>query len=322
MTAEPPREPTKKSRLAGWFKLAGTIAMFAILSYVIPLKEVWSSLIRVNPLVWLGVFASYVAGHALAAAKWRSLIGQSVPYWAALRAHFAGLAASLALPGVAGGDVVRAGLMMRNNVRKADLVLASLVDRVIDTATLLAISAVGVAMLGAQAGLDDSWVYIAAAGLTVVGFASVMMLRPIAGFIGRIKAGGKAGRLLALLSEALGRMGGRKTTILVCVVMSIAIQAAFAMLNAALSSSIGGPDSVALWLFAWPLAKLIATLPISIGGLGVREAGLSSLMAPFTPTSAPIIAASLMWQTVLVAGGLLGAFAQVARPFIQTLKRT
>lgn len=322
MTAEPQQEPTEKSRLAGWLKLAGTTAMFAVLFFVIPLNEVWSSLVKVNPFVWLGVFAGYVFGHALAAAKWRNLIGESISYWDALRAHFAGLAASLALPGVAGGDVVRAGLMMRSNVRKADLVLASLVDRVIDTATLLAISAVGVALLGTQVGLDESWVYIATASLTIIGFVSVMMLRPIAGLVGRIKAGGKAGRLLALLSEALQRMAGRKTTILACVVMSIAIQAGFAILNAALSHSIGGPDSVALWLFAWPLAKLIATLPISIGGLGVREAGLSSLMAPFTPTTAPVIAASLMWQTILVAGGLLGASVQVARPFAQTPKRT
>ncbi|MDZ4761878.1 MAG: lysylphosphatidylglycerol synthase transmembrane domain-containing protein [Alphaproteobacteria bacterium] len=322
MTADPPQEPTRKNRLLGWLKLAGTVAMFAILFFVIPLNEVWASLVKVNPLVWLGVFVGYLAGHTLAAAKWRALIGEPIPYWTALKAHFAGLAASLALPGVAGGDVVRAVVMMRAKVRKADLVLASLVDRVIDSVTLLAISAIGLAMLGAQAGLHDSWVYIATVGVAIIGFASVMMLQPIASFIRTIKAGGSAGRLFALLSEALGRMAGRKTTILVCVVMSIVIQTAFAMLNAALSASIGGPDSVALWLFAWPLAKLIATLPISIGGLGVREAGLSGLMAPFSPTTAPVIAASLLWQTIVVAGGLLGAFVQVASSVAQTPKRT
>lgn len=318
MTAE---QQTGKNRLIVWFKLAGTLATFAVLFFVIPFNEVWTGLTKADPLVWLGVFAGYLAGHAFAAAKWRSLIGEPIPYWTSIKAHFAGLTANLFLPGVAGGDVVRAGVMMRTGVRKADLVLASLVDRVIDTATLLAISAIGVAMLGAEAGLNEGWVYIATIGLTVLGLVGVVMLRPIASLVGNIKAGGKVGRLLALLSEALGRMAGRKLTILVCVVMSIAIQAAFAVLNAALSASIGGPDSIALWLFAWPLAKLIATLPISIGGLGVREAGLSGLMAPFTPSTALVISASLMWQTIVIAGGLLSTVVQIALSASQAVGR-
>lgn len=321
MTAEP-QEKSQKSKLATWLKLAGTFAALAILFLVVPIKDVWAGLTRANPLIWLGVFAGYLIGHAFAAIKWRSLIGEAIPFGTALQAHFAGLTASLFLPGVAGGDVVRAGVMMRTSVRKSDLVLASLVDRVIDTATLLAISAIGVALLGAEAGLHQSWVYGATAGLAVIGLICVMMLRPIAGLLGRIKAGGKIGRLLALMSEALARMAGRKVTILICVGMSVAIQAAFAMLNAALSGSIGGPDSIALWLFAWPLAKLLATLPISIGGLGVREAGLSSLMAPFTPQTALVIAASLVWQTVVIAGALLSAVVQAARSATQMMKRT
>lgn len=320
MTAEQ-QTAGKRGRIA-WLKLAGTLAAFAVLFFVIPFNEVWTGLSRANPFVWLGVFGGYLAGHAFAAAKWHSLIGEPIPYWTAMKAHFAGLAANLFLPGVAGGDVVRAGVMMRTGVRKADLVLASLVDRVVDTATLLAISAIGVAMLGAEAGLSEGWVYIATIGLAVVGLISVVMLRPIASLVGNIKAGGKLGRLLALLSEALGRMAGRKLTILVCVVMSIAIQAAFAMLNAALSASIGGPDSIALWLFAWPLAKLIATLPISIGGLGVREAGLSGVMAPFVPTTALAISASLMWQTIVIAGGLVGTVVQLALSASSAVKRT
>lgn len=321
MTAEP-QQTARKSKLVAWLKLGGTLSAFAVLYFVIPFDEVWTGLIRADPLVWLGVFAGYLAGHAFAAAKWRSLIGQPIPYGTALKAHFAGLTANLFLPGVAGGDVVRAGVMMRTGVRKADLVLASLVDRLIDTATLLAISAIGITMLGAEAGMHESWLYIATISLAVLGLVVVVMLLPIARAIGSIKARDKVGRLLALLSHALERMSERKLTIFVCVAMSIAIQAAFAMLNAALSASMGGPDSIGLWLFAWPLAKLIATLPISIGGLGVREAGLSGLIAPFTSATALAISASLMWQTIVIAGGLLSTFVQIVLSASRAFKRT
>jgi glycosyltransferase 2 family protein len=34
-------------------------------------------------------------------------------------------------------------------------------------------------------------------------------------------------------------------------------------------------------LFAWPLAKIAAVVPITQGGIGVREAALVVLLAPF-----------------------------------------
>ncbi len=294
-----------------WLKAAGTISAFVALFLFIPLGDVWGSMIAVNPAIWAGVFLAHIAGHCVAAAKWRNLIGGGIPYSAALRAHFSGLAANLALPGVAGGDVVRAGMMMRSPVAKSDLVLGSLIDRIIDTATLLAIAAAGAAMLGDAGGGDFSWTYAATAILAAAGIAAVFLLQPMAKVFAALHAKGTGGKFTGLLAEALERMSRRKLTILWCVLLSIAIQATFAVLNATLSASIGGPSSIAMWLFAWPLAKLIATLPISIGGLGVREASLSGLFAPFGMAAAPVVAASLMWQTIVIAAGLVGALAAI-----------
>ena len=36
----------------------------------------------------------------------------------------------------------------------------------------------------------------------------------------------------------------------------------------------------AVWLLAWPLAKLIALAPVSLGGIGVREVALATLLLP------------------------------------------
>ena len=60
-----------------------------------------------------------------------------------LRAHFAGLVANLSLPGVAGGDVVRAALLFPRFLRQGRLALGSIADRLIDTIGLLLIAAVG-----------------------------------------------------------------------------------------------------------------------------------------------------------------------------------
>ena len=62
----------------------------------------------------------------------------------------------------------------------------------------------------------------------------------------------------------------------------------------------------AVWFFAWPLAKLIAIVPVSLAGLGVREASLAGLLAPLGADPATVVAVGLLWQSVLLATGLAG----------------
>jgi glycosyltransferase 2 family protein len=65
-----------------------------------------------------------------------------------------------------------------------------------------------------------------------------------------------------------------------------------------------------IWLFAWPLAKLAAVLPLTQGGIGVREAALVALLAPFGAAAPLVLAAGLVWEGVIIAGGLIaGAVA-------------
>jgi uncharacterized membrane protein YbhN (UPF0104 family) len=69
-----------------------------------------------------------------------------------------------------------------------------------------------------------------------------------------------------------------------------------------------------VWLFAWPLAKLAAVLPLTQGGMGVREAALVALLTPFGAPGALVLAAGLVWEGVIIAGGLLsGAIALILR---------
>jgi len=60
-----------------------------------------------------------------------------------------------------------------------------------------------------------------------------------------------------------------------------------------------------VWLFAWPLAKLAALLPLTQGGMGVREAVLVALLLPFGAASSLTLAAGLIWEGIIIAGGLI-----------------
>ena len=81
------------------------------------------------------------------------------------------------------------------------------------------------------------------------------------------------------------------------------IQATFLILTARLAAPCGLELPLRVWLFAWPLAKLAAVLPLTQGGIGVREAALVALLAPFGAASHLVLAAGLAWEGIIIAGG-------------------
>ena len=310
MAAAKTRPVLTKKSIAGVVRIvASAIVLAAVLKFV-SADAVLDQMRATSPLAWLAALAGFVAGHMFAAAKWRWMIGGAIPYRQALRAHFAGLAANLALPGVAGGDLVRAGLVMKGSARKTALAVGSLADRLIDTASLIVIAAIGAIWLGARAGVDVAALSAAAAATIAAGGIGIAQLTNISRLARRIGAKGRFGAIIADVAAALDEMATRRGVLIGCILLSVAVQLAFACMNALIAIQIGVAAPVAAWVFAWPLAKLIATLPISFGGLGVREASLAGLMAPLGYPAAGVVAASLIWQTVLYAGGALGAAAQ------------
>ncbi|MCP3701412.1 MAG: flippase-like domain-containing protein, partial [Alteromonas sp.] len=90
--------------------------------------------------------------------------------------------------------------------------------------------------------------------------------------------------------------------------LSLCIQSCFVLLNAFLGNDIGIMLPLGIWFFAWPLAKLTALMPISLGGLGVQELALTGLLKPFGVTPSQALAQALLWRGVFVATGLAGGF--------------
>ena len=99
-----------------------------------------------------------------------------------------------------------------------------------------------------------------------------------------------------------------------CFGLSVFVQSVFVGLNILLASAAGVEASAAAWFFAWPLAKLVAMAPISLGGLGVREASLAALLVRFGAAPSKVVGVGLLWQTILFAGGLLGGIGLLLLP--------
>lgn len=291
-------------------RIGVSFAILLVITMFVPVGELFDRIKQISPTLWLAVFGGFLAGHAISAAKWRWMIGGAVSYPRALKAHFAGLAANLALPGVAGGDLVRAGMVMKGSDRKTALAIGSLAERLIDTAALLVVAAAGAFWLGARAGVDPNGLGVASAVMIATGVAGVIFMKSIGAMLKKAPLSGKPGALLHDAADAMVELASRRGVIVACAIVSIFVQFAFALMNGLIAQNLGAGTSLAAWVFAWPLAKLVATLPISFGGVGVREASIAGLMTPLGYAAAGVVAASLVWQSIQIAAGLLGGAVQ------------
>ena len=275
------------------------ILLGAILA-LLPISQVWGAILRIPPWLWVFVFVLFLVGHVTAAAKWWLLVaqGSNVGFLAALRAHFAGLGANLCLPGVAGGDVIRAGMIFRDTDNKARVALGSLADRLLDTIALLLLAGFGaIWTFGAEA-------FKSGPLLLVVAFVILATLACVlaAVILPRIATAG----ILAKLATALEELRRNPGRVALCLSLSLLIQAGFVGLNVTLATASGLDVPTSAWYFAWSMAKLIAIVPVSLAGLGVREASLAVLLTPVGADPVKVVAVGLLWQSILFAAGMVG----------------
>lgn len=293
-------------------RAGGSGLALGLIFWFLPREAILAGFARLTWPLFLSVLGVFLLAHVAAAAKWWCLMGRAIPFTAALRAHFAGLAANLCLPGAAGGDAVRAGLAhaaLRDGPRVA---AAAVGDRLIDMVGLVCLMLSALLWLrggegGAGAGLAAS-----VAGLVLAAAVAGLYVFPRVARAAWDRWPGLPARGLALrLADAFAGLGQRPGLLAFALVLSMAIQAVLIWLSIRLATPMGVAVPVAAWFFAWPLSKIIATLPISLGGLGVRESSLAALLLPFGAAAPAVVAAGLAWQGVLYLAGALGALVLV-----------
>lgn len=317
---DPEDDPSKKRWRTGRFafRLFLSASVLWIVFQQIGQDDVLAAWRTVPLGGWSATLLAFVALHVLSAFKWRlyvNLADGGLARLEACRCYFAGLFANLCLPSLIGGDVLRAGLAMRTTRSRASVVVAALADRLVDMSVLCGLAALGFLLTPTVEERPESL----NAGL-VLGLAATVIVIGMVGTWVALHAfpfrrwPRKVRRIHVRLLRALRALLARPARALLGVLLAFAIQAGFVLVNARLGALVGLEMPLVLWFFLWPLAKIAAMLPISLGGLGVREAAFAGLVAPFGMAASLAVAQSLLWQSVLIVGGLCGgAFFAVTR---------
>ena len=307
-------ESTKSGKRA-WrgaaLRIGGSVATLALLFWMLPVDQLWQAIRRVPLGVFLGVMAIYLTAHTLAAAKWRMMVnlaGAGLNFPQAAQCYFTGLFGNVFLPSVVGGDVIRAGLALRWGKNRAGTLFGSLLDRLLDVASLGLLAGLGALLLPGALDARSRSIFLTLVVVFALGGAAglaLILLTPVRKFPF------KGRRKLARLRHAMRSMARAPFRVGLALLAAILIQGTFATLTAILAKPCGLDLPLHIWLFAWPLAKVAALLPVTQGGIGVREAALAALLLPFGAPAVLTVAVGLVWEVVLVVGGLAGGGASM-----------
>jgi len=276
----------------------------ALVAFVSP-GELVAAASRLTPELMVPALSLYLVLHLLGTLKWQIMInaaGAGLSFVHSARCYYAGLFSNTFLISLVGGDVVRAGMAIRYARSKAGLLVGSLVDRLFDVAGLLAIT-IGGALWMPSLGDDQSRLLyrglLLGAGMLAISVVGLFVLLSVRRLPFKVR------RLLVRLRVATHAVVRQPHLVLLAVVIGIVLQASLVLMNAWLGAVCGLHLPLWAWLFAWPLAKIVSMLPVSLGGLGVREAALVSLLVPFGADAASVVAAGLAFEAVIIGGGLV-----------------
>lgn len=296
----------------GWFFLllrwAVAGAILGLLLYLLPMAPLRNALSQVPLMRLLVVLLIYLVALTGGITKWHTVVnaaGAQLKFAQSAQCYASGLFGALFLPSIIGGDVARLAVGISHSPRPAAVITGNVADRFLDVAAQLTLVTVGLLLLPGSlpATLQGPARHVILAGVLAAAIFLALLkivLRPL--LRGRSI---RTRRRLAQLRHAVRSVSRRPGRLLFGWVLGTSVQGTYILLTAVVGVSCGLGIPLRVWFFAWPLAKIAAVMPITQGGIGVREAALVMLLAPFGAPAAQVLATGIVWEGIIIAAGLL-----------------
>ncbi|MFI5294075.1 MAG: lysylphosphatidylglycerol synthase transmembrane domain-containing protein [Thermodesulfovibrionales bacterium] len=295
-----------KINKAAFFALKLLVSAFSL--YLVFLKadihQIISMLRKIGPAAFLLASLLYMVSICGATLRWKLLLPDKFRFRRLFSLYMIGSFFSSFLPGVIGGDVVKA-YYLNKDAKKLSLTLASVfMDRYLGYVSLMIIGMAAYPFaLPFFGGSGYKWTMPAIFIAFVIG--SVLFF------------GLKLGRRFKTVSEFYEYfvlLKAKKDVIAKAVAISLGIQTMGFIAVAVLASAMGEKIPVLLLFVVLPIIITITSLPISISGLGVREGSFVVLLGLIGIPPAVATSLSLAWFFSTFVGGAPGLIAYIRQP--------
>lgn len=247
---------------------------------------------------------------AFGALRWRLVLMASarqdaanISPFLAFRLYYASIFFNSFLPGTFGGDVIRAISTRTLGVTTGASVHSVVLDRVLALAALLAMALPALPLVWGGIGLSST-ILTAGVGLILAGGLAYLGVGGLAR-LARFKA--QIDRVILSFWRALSNLLSHPGPLLIAVPLALGAHAAYCVAAFLLAQSLGVELSLVDALTLVPLVLLFSTLPISIGGWGVREVGAIGLLGLVGISSHEAVIISLQFGAISVLMSLPGA---------------
>lgn len=291
-------------------RAAVTAALLVAVAWRLDLAAVARRATRLDAGWTAAAFLAVLAALGISAWKWGLVLAwrrRPLPYRRLLRHYLVGLFFNNVLPTTVGGDAVRAWEAARDTGEVPEAVGSVLTERLVAGAALGFTALLGLPFVDATPRLV----------LLVVAFLSIDLALVAAFLVPRVAERVATSMLpprlagvRATVSETIGavRESVRARRLLArLVVLSVAFQVLVAAVNACLFAAMGIPVSLARCVVYTPMIFTVTMLPVSLSGLGVREAAYVYFFGQAGVDPGDAVAASLLFFTVVGFTSLPGA---------------
>lgn len=271
------------------------------------LSQISSILMSIGPFPFLFVSLLYILSQLASTFRWKLLLPERFTVRRLFSLYMIGAFFSSFLPGVVGGDAVKAYYLNRD-ARKISLTLASIfLDRYIGFAALMTLGIIAFPFSLPSFGSSPyAWALPAIFTAFVIGSLLFFRLQV-----------GRRFTMVAEFYQYFREVRSRKEVIPQAFLISVLVQLMNFLMVISLAVAMHAEIPVVVLFVFMPIVITLTSLPISISGIGVREGSFVLLLGLIGVRPEVATSISLAWFFSVFLGSLPGLIAylrQSGRP--------
>lgn len=323
--ATPDEPPARRSRRGRWLAALGALFAVATFAYLLPkiadYRDVWDVLQTLSWQWALALAAATVLNLVTFAPPWQIAL-PGLSFLSAFLMTQVSTALAIVLPGGAAAGIAGSyGILRRWHFTRAEIgravTLVSLWNQFANLSYPV-IAVFALAVTGGSSALLATAAFVGAAvlGVAVAALVAVLVNERMAGDIGDLAArlanwvGGKFrrppvtwdGRSFDRFRDEAVELLRRRWHVLTLATYVGSLSVFLVLLVSLRAMGVPGTEvSVVEAFAAWALARLLGTIPLTPGGIGVVELSLTGALVGFGGSNAEVVAAVLVYRFLTIA---------------------
>lgn len=286
-------------------KMLLTIGSLALCLQLIDYSKIQQLLTHANLYVLAWMLPIVVIHTAIGALRFKVLIDPHAPlhYLQHLKQYFIANYFNLFLPSSIGGDAVRIFMLGKQGLSKSKAATYIFSERLMGLYSLILIAV----SAGFTVALSDNvfMLGLMLAGLSALSLVAIYLAMHFTRSIDQYH--------IASAREAIKELWHHKPRLAAAVALSLAYQVITVSFTVLVAASFELDVSIYMMLALVPLVWLVTFLPVSIGGVGVREISFIGLFTQVGLTSEQAILLSLgTYASMVIAGAMGGVWALIS----------